>query len=590
MRAMRIECPRCGAAYRVGPEQAGKVARCAKCGARMVVPSAPEAPEGEQVAVSAFPGEAPAPVSGMMVRKRVRRNNLLLLLPLVLGAVGFLAGAAWLVLGRRGAGPVAVRQVKVPPRVRPGARARAEAGPATAAAADPLAQRERMGALAREAEDLLAGSRVPADPNLTPAAIEASRAALAAARAKNAELAKLLGEARSLAPDDPYVARLDRESARRGQRAAVRATQLQDALWPGPGDRSVMYPKVRRGIPAVRNYGIGGGCGVLVARGERLYVVTCKRILAGGRFGFCLSFPQPDANDPAPCTPLPVGPEAVAYVHKAADLAAIDVTALRGRLAGEGIQPLRLGGNDGPKPSAEVWVVGHPTDPEGTPLPMTTAAGRVVRVGPSEGERVSIQTDMEMGPGNAGGPVFDAAGRVVGIAAGEGESAVHVRELRALLAGETHRMSGEQVARFLDLESTAMPALSEPDVHALSLRVIEQAMDGGYEPCGQGAGVRFRMAPGTTGTGPITARKGSVYAVAAVSASLSHVRIEVQGEAGKVCRTPVDKPTTAAVLQAFRLPAAGEYRLVVHNLDRANAQVRVYLFEKAGGGVESAAD
>ncbi len=90
-----------------------------------------------------------------------------------------------------------------------------------------------------------------------------------------------------------------------------------------------------------------------------------------------------------------------------------DLAAVRAETAG--LPPAAIGDSRGLKVGQLIMAVGHPLGVRGTAtLGIVSAVGCVMQNGRSQ--REIIHADVELLPGNSGGPLADMSGRVIGIA------------------------------------------------------------------------------------------------------------------------------------------------------------------------------
>jgi serine protease Do len=169
---------------------------------------------------------------------------------------------------------------------------------------------------------------------------------------------------------------------------------------------SAVAEAVRPSVVQVRPDG-GGGAGVVFSSGSGLVVVTNAHV-ARGEPGVGIRVVGPGRV---------VYPARIEWLDRRRDLAVLALGA-----PGDGprrLSPARLGDVAALRPGHLVIAVGHPFG-----LADAVTAGVVHGVGPIQvnpmhaigpRERLWVQADINLVPGNSGGPLCDIEGRVVGL-------------------------------------------------------------------------------------------------------------------------------------------------------------------------------
>ena len=343
-----------------------------------------------------------------------------------------------------------------------------------------------------------------------------------------------------------------------------------------------MFERVSPSVPMVKGIERGSGSGFLIRHVNRLYVVTNRHVIEGAEKGFSISFPLGDPRKPRLLT-FEAGLTAAELVHRASDLAAINVNARRQLLEKNGVRPLRLALTEhAPETTDKVWVVGHPAV-KGAGRGKggnTYDPGMVANVAPMPELGKCIQISA-VRPGISGGPVLNGKGRVVGVNAftdAKGRNfAVHVDVLRSLLTERRFTVDEAEKARILAPRSTLSKEYEQ---------VANGLQAGGFEPydwCKQD-GRRYSLLPKSgTDTFEIPVSTGKTYAVVIVAARTNKatVRVTIPGEEEPVRVAGDQKFDASSLTVTFVAESSSTHTVVITNPSKHRGiPVVLGLFEK----------
>jgi len=379
---------------------------------------------------------------------------------------------------------------------------------------------------------------------------------------------------------DAQLARLLRSTDTRLEIAAEKLEQVQATLWPGPGEPAEMAGRVGSSVPVIFVKGHGrSGSGFLIRHGGDYGVVTNRHVVGGADNGLKLQF-LADKDGPLQETlELEVGPDAVKYMHRHADLAVISLQGHFSKVHKSGIRPLALAAKA--KVGENVWVVGHPAAGSEGLLLKAYDKGYVSAIVESiPGDPALIRFTAPVNQGNSGGPVLNPAGRVVGVVSrgllkkNSMYFAVHVHKIEEILATDSwpEGMKADEIRRVVDPKSQlAVDFKQNADI------VVSQ----GYTRCkwsGSDAGDYFKIPVARPGPlKPMVIRefravKGRTYQVLVAAAEADEVVFMVRrkggedpiyrsGEAGSIALSPDSLDFGAD----FKTPAAGTYQVGFFN-------------------------
>lgn len=176
-----------------------------------------------------------------------------------------------------------------------------------------------------------------------------------------------------------------------------------------------LHARLSPSIPIVHAIGIRSGSGFLIEHDGQYLVVTNRHVIADASRGVALQFLKGTERSKEITFTIPPADTFVSLVHRAADLAVIDVTRHRGEIEKNLIRPLKLAPQlYVPPPGEDVFAIGHPGG-AGKLLTQTLSPGIVSAVGDVSPSGRAIQITAPTNPGNSGGPLFDLQGRIVGI-------------------------------------------------------------------------------------------------------------------------------------------------------------------------------
>jgi uncharacterized protein (TIGR03067 family) len=190
---------------------------------------------------------------------------------------------------------------------------------------------------------------------------------------------------------------------------------------PPPAKKSLkeLYQLLSPAVPMVETPGAGGGSGFLIRHKDRYFVVTNRHVIAHARNGLEVYFLRSPRAGQEERLKVPSAKVKLVAVHRAVDLALIDLSAAAEELAAWKIQPLRMAAKDHvPAVGEHVFAIGHPGDAAGGVLTRTLSDGIVSAVNRKPGfNRVGYtQVTVPINPGNSGGPIFDDEGKVIAVA------------------------------------------------------------------------------------------------------------------------------------------------------------------------------
>ena len=298
-------------------------------------------------------------------------------------------------------------------------------------------------------------------------------------------------------PPPPVQGQQDRSQkpvAPRDQReppAGNRAVPDQNAP-----DLAALFEKLAPSVPQVVTLGRGSGSGFLIEHAGRLYVITNKHVVRGGKKGFQLNF----HNAKGELVLRVSSPDVVlTHVSRDADVAALDCTGIREKLQTANIKPVKVAPKGSlPAVGASVFAIGHPGVGDQI-LRLTLTSGIVSAVGREILRQKCIQTTVAINPGNSGGPLFDTSGTVVGIntMSARGKEALHfaleTSHLHELLEVPSARMNDQEKDQFLATLADDEDEADVPDsIKAFPTRlrrVVTLKPNGGKE------NLRFQLSP-----------------------------------------------------------------------------------------------
>jgi predicted Zn finger-like uncharacterized protein len=301
---------------------------------------------------------------------------------------------------------------------------------------------------------------------LDPAGLDEARGKLAAAKAKQDEV---ISKVQHLNLQGEIGKSLLTGLQDSQKKIAQNIERIDAALWPGPGTPQEMFERVRPSVPQIIIPGPPGtpftssGSGFLLESDGKWCVATNRHVVTEGKDGLTVIFRIGDLQNPTPIE-IKVPPSAVTRIHRATDLAVIDLSNKDVELLQKNkIRPLPLNppdDKDKPKPGEDCWLVGHPGGGDegstGGIQTNTFGSGSVAKVQDMEGFAECVEISAPVNHGNSGGPVFNKFGRVIGQAtfsrkdADRQNYAVSVNMLRGLLDTQDNwSVDSEEIHRIL---------------------------------------------------------------------------------------------------------------------------------------------
>jgi S1-C subfamily serine protease len=293
-------------------------------------------------------------------------------------------------------------------------------------------------------------------------------------------------------------------------------------------------------VPLVEALGSGTGSGFLIRHAGKLLVVTNRHVVENAERGVAVHFPLRDDNRMT----IPADQTRVVRIHRAADLAILDVSGWANEIGRLRIEPVPLAPK-GLRPTVgdHIFAIGHPGSGGKTVLTSTLSDGIVSAVGREmEGGRF-LQVTAAINPGNSGGPLFDGEGRVIGVntftlrRAGRGialESlnfALQVEYVHELLAEPAQSLDDKAIQAVLKPPAAV---LTDKMSAALKARLAKLKAEG-YEPVEDAEGrsaIVFRLPAGENRVLPFRPEKEGEHAIAVVSEGVDDLDLAVLSQTG----------------------------------------------------------
>jgi S1-C subfamily serine protease len=346
-----------------------------------------------------------------------------------------------------------------------------------------------------------------------------------------------------------------------------------------------LFAKLAPAVPLVRAVGVGSGSGFLVRHDNRLLVITNRHVVENARKGIEVDF-LGDSGEKQ--LAIPANRTSVLAVHRAADLALIDVTQAAGDIEKQGLVPLPLA-PDGHKPKVgeHIFAIGHPGRPDSGVLTRTLTDGIVSAVNREHQGARYIQITAPINPGNSGGPLFDDDGRVIGVNTfGFRKSADREMTLEAL----NFALDGSFVHELLtnpskSLDRGEIAAAVSPTVPVGSkillrglIEVLAQAGFKLYSETIDDSARVVRVPPRGQALLIVNCRPGETFAVLGLTVPPADVELAALDPARKVI-TSSKKASPFPDLE-FRASVAGPHPVVVLNRSEEEAQVFLVLLSR----------
>ncbi len=349
-----------------------------------------------------------------------------------------------------------------------------------------------------------------------------------------------------------------------------------------------LFTKLAPSVPLVRAIDTGSGSGFLVKHDNRFLVITNRHVVENGRKGLEVEF-LGEADEKR--LTIPASKTSVVAVHRAADLALIDVTQASADIEKQGLIPVPLAPRDHkPKVGEHVFAIGHPGRPDSGVLTRTLTDGIVSAINRlHEGARY-VQITAPINPGNSGGPLFDDDGQVIGVNTfGFRKSASGEVSLEALNfsldCGFVHELLNDP-AKSLDKKEIA--ALISPSgaagAKALLADRIDELKKTGFKPYGGSVedSIRVVRVP-SQGQHMLVlmCRPGESYAVLGLTKPAVDVQLAVLDSTRKVLGR--SKTASSTPDMQFRPMMPGPHPIVILNRSDNDTEALLVLFRKSGG-------
>lgn len=339
--------------------------------------------------------------------------------------------------------------------------------------------------------------------------------------------------------------------------ADKRLKELDDELWPRPGEVGDMYDRVKASVPLIEGLHVSGryqgksiASGFLVKpKGLGYLLVTNRHVVQDGGGGFTVRFMTEGKLATDKSNDISLKPADVVHIHRHEDLAVLRFPAEAGRVIERlKVRPLKMAKEL--KVGRPIWVVGNPgAGLEGILLQSFVKGDVSAIMEDTAGDPELFRLTAPINKGNSGGPVLDSAGRVVGIVSRyiEGKNAmnfaVHFHQLDELIDLMAGRQSN---ANLVSLDAREIGIVVDPQRHLpkdLEPQAQKWAKTGfdRVKWLGRDANSYFVLPslsdaiqlPGSSTpvlpsiVRKFKAKKGNAYSVLAVSGRISAVDIEV---------------------------------------------------------------
>ncbi len=344
-------------------------------------------------------------------------------------------------------------------------------------------------------------------------------------------------------------------------------------------------------VPWIVNSGRGStGSGFLVEKSGKLVVVTNRHVVEGAFSGLDVHF-FPDIRRDDKFT-IPKERTRVIAIHRACDLALIDVSADAARLRDLHITPVTLAAPDHiADVGEELFVIGHPGGDGGSGgvLERTLTKGIVSAVRRTD-KRFGgsfIQTDAAINGGNSGGPAFDMDGRVIGVATWKMLADPSKRTLTALnFCLETpfvHELIDRPDASMAPPDITAIlsPKKTGPSAEGIAvfkdrLKILESK---GYRFATgrpESSVIPFRLGANRDVTDRVMIDAGKEMVVFAVCEGSKDVMMSIVNSTGMVVAK--DDHVGPDPIVTFRAATRAEFTTVIQNMTAVESEcVLVYM-------------
>jgi S1-C subfamily serine protease len=354
-----------------------------------------------------------------------------------------------------------------------------------------------------------------------------------------------------------------------------------------------LFVRLAPAVPLVEAVEAGSGSGCLVRHQGRYLVLTNRHVIENARQGVAVHFLQGDGRGDERRFTVPREHVSVVAVHRAADLAVLDVSAASGLIAGQRVEALALAPpRHRPQVGERVFAIGHPGGGAAGQLTRTLSDGIVSAVGRRQDEASFHQVTVPINPGNSGGPLFDLDGRVVGIntfiirkSQGRDISleglgfALESDFLHEVLTDPSRSLGRREIAALLN----PAPIDMTPLLVALSRARVQAYLDAGYSHHGGSAraGTRVIRVPARRNyTVRVRTAAGVDFAAVGVARGAPDIDLAVVDEGtGRVVAADFDPDPTPEV--RFRAARQGYHRIVILNPTNCDALVVLTLLRKS---------
>ncbi len=390
-------------------------------------------------------------------------------------------------------------------------------------------------------------------------------------------------------PSEPSVAAPptppSASSTRPGPQTASAPAEVKKA----PARRALqeLFLHLAPAVPLVDAVGSGTGSGFLIRSGGKYLVVTNRHVIENARRGVAVHFLLADEKR----FTLPPSKTSVVGIHRAADLAVVDVSGAAEEIDKLHIEPVRLApAGHRPNVGEHVFAIGHPGGAGDRLLTRTLSDGIVSAVGRQEFGASFLQVTVPLNPGNSGGPLFDDEGRVVGvntfiIRRGRGQD-VTLEALNFALEGKFVHEILTEPGKSLDGRAIAAllnpPQQQQPQTLAAATQAtVRRYLAAGYRFVGgsmRDSTRAVRLEPGGRQEFTLRGRQGVVYGVAALSQGEEDIDLAVVDATGRVLAKDLRYDPDAEVV--FRAGVAGNYSVIVMNASAREAGAVVVFFER----------
>jgi S1-C subfamily serine protease len=309
-------------------------------------------------------------------------------------------------------------------------------------------------------------------------------------------------------------------------------------------------------------------------------------VVERARDGLAVHFPLADERR----LTVPASKTKLVAIHRSADLATIDVTAMAAELDRYKIAPVTLS-RKGHRPvvGEHVFAIGHPSGGK-LELTSTLSDGIVSGVGRKEDEARYLQVTVPLNPGNSGGPLFDDDGLVVGvntfiIRKNPGRETI-LEALNFSLEGEfIHEIINEPSKSLTHAEIQDIlnpPALTLTDALARKMKDrVQPFLTNGYSYFGETLEFStdvWKLQPREQRSRLILFSAGKQYAVAVMGQDVDDVDLAVLRPDGRPIA--VDNRTTPHPDLRFRPDQDGFYAIAVRNPTNSPAVIVVTALRK----------